>query len=187
VCLWVVGRVRARLLFQAQKENGRTMYTNRNKSNLAKRIRLLSFPCLRISVVKLPTSFVVKNLSVPDARKTPVFPMFLHFFHLLFATAGRSARARNKTVPVFTRDFHALFPELLVLRRARSLDSTRPRRHCRLFRRGANRSASGNRGQTAESSAVVCGRPIEPAPGNAGEGRQSCLSSIFRSRSNLSR
>ena len=40
----------------------------------------------------------------------------------------------------------------------------------------------GDRGQTAESSAVVCRRPVEPAPGNAGEGTQftSLLSSIPR-------
>ena len=39
------------------------------------------------------------------------------------------------------------------------------------FYRGANQPGSKSRGQTAESSALVCRRPVEPAPGNAGEGK----------------
>jgi hypothetical protein len=38
-------------------------------------------------------------------------------------------------------------------------------------------------GQMAESSAVVCGRPVEPAPDNAGEGMASFL--VFLGCSNL--
>jgi hypothetical protein len=58
-------------------------------------------------------------------------------------------------------------------RRARRLDTAPPRPHCRLLAGEPTSPPQNQGGQTAESSAVVCGRPIEPAPGNAGEGTKS--------------
>src|SRR5688572_19373537 len=58
-------------------------------------------------------------------------------------------------------------PAIMQVRRP-TLDTPSPPAHSR-FRRGADLFRV-RASKLAESSALVCGRPFEPAPGNAGEG-----------------